>query len=85
MSAAYIKVFFRPDFFMEANNMNPDQTYLATFYCPGMSAIYVCCIYRSAYPGLQIRVRIEKLFSLFLIQKNMLWVLKRTISMRRFF
>ena len=34
--------------------------------------------------GLQIRVRIGKLFSLFLIQ-NMLWVLKRTVSMRRFF
>ena len=34
--------------------------------------------------GLQIRVCIGKLFSLFLIQ-NMLWVLKRTVSMRRFF
>ena len=26
MSAAYIQVHFRLDFFMEANNMNPDQT-----------------------------------------------------------
>ena len=26
MSSAYIQVHFRPDFFMEANNMNPDQT-----------------------------------------------------------
>ena len=25
-SAAYIQVHFRPDFFMEVNNMNPDQT-----------------------------------------------------------
>ena len=28
MSAAYIQVHFRLDFFMEANNMNPDQTAL---------------------------------------------------------
>ena len=35
--------------------------------------------------GLQIRVRLGKLFSLFLIQNNLLWVLKRTVSMRRFF
>ena len=26
MSAAYIEVHFRLDFFMEANNMNPNQT-----------------------------------------------------------
>ena len=26
MPAAYIQVHFRQDFFMEANNMNPDQT-----------------------------------------------------------
>ena len=26
MSAAYIQVHFRLDFFMEANNMNPDKT-----------------------------------------------------------
>ena len=25
-SAAYILIYFRLDFFMEANNMNPDQT-----------------------------------------------------------
>ena len=27
-SAAYIQVHFRPDLFMEANNINPDQTAL---------------------------------------------------------
>ena len=32
-----------------------------------------------------IRVRNEKLTFLFLSQKHMLWVLKRTVSMRRFF
>ena len=26
MSAAYVQLHFRLDFFMEANNMNPDQT-----------------------------------------------------------
>ena len=26
MSAAYAQVYFRLDFFMEASNMNPDQT-----------------------------------------------------------
>ena len=26
MSAAYIGVYFKLDFFMEANNMNPDQS-----------------------------------------------------------
>ena len=30
MSAAYIQVHFRLDFFMEVNNMNPDQTALGS-------------------------------------------------------
>ena len=34
--------------------------------------------------SLQIRIHIGKLLSIFLIQ-NMLWVLKRTASMRQFF
>ena len=35
--------------------------------------------------GLRIRVRTGKLFFLIFQPKHMLWVLKRTVSMRRFF
>ena len=47
--------------------------------------LYTKNLWFVAISGLQLRVRNRKLVFLFLNQNIMLWVLKRTVSMRQFF
>ena len=49
-----------------------------------IAQIFVSLSFMTSRTGVQIRVSYQKLIFLFLNQKQMLWVLKRTVSMRRF-